>query len=542
MEKKNRVWLVSILLVCLAIAGGYYAYRVNRDDKDATVKLTAKFIERVRRYEQLGVFSEGRAAVRQNKMWGYINTKGRQVISCQYSVAYPFFDDVATVQKDGQWMFINRHGDEVTLLKVKAKSVGRLSEGLVFVHKDSNHFFILDDQGREICTGLCDFSWLADSNDWSCLPYYSQGKIYIPVAPDTFDCYDRQGRKTEAVSREEYDQLTRNPSPKPYIVFTHSFGEDYGSQYATVGLQDAVGKQLISAKYDSLNKLRTREKIEVSNGVVLVGLDLLDEASGAHSNSSIMHCYGYADLKGKDTFTKELKARCLQSRKRIMAKAKQQTLEMRERQKGGPSWLQGAWKLEILDDSGDHLGYLYEVFNHGTTKSYVDDRLVSERNYTVSGDMVRYESGRYQLDLDEHVVVSGDGRRMTKISSDVTYTPGLSSSQEIYIEEGSQSLRDESESRNDRTGRSSESFRFTTAYDVMGYLSGRTYQYNGSSLCLREDGCYLNGQCVSGAPVVVDYSTYRAIVRINLIPSGTIMWYINAQDGTMRNSLGELWE
>ena len=61
-------------------------------------------------------FSEGLAAVRNNKderLWGYINKKGKEVIPCEYESAQNFNRGLACVQKNGLWYCIDKTGKTI---------------------------------------------------------------------------------------------------------------------------------------------------------------------------------------------------------------------------------------------------------------------------------------------------------------------------------------------------------------------------------------------------------------------------------------------
>ena len=53
-------------------------------------------------------FSEGLANVKINGKWGYINTKGEEVIPCQYDAANPFSEGVAVVIIGKKWKYIDK--------------------------------------------------------------------------------------------------------------------------------------------------------------------------------------------------------------------------------------------------------------------------------------------------------------------------------------------------------------------------------------------------------------------------------------------------
>jgi len=64
-------------------------------------------------YENASQFSEGLAAVNKKGMWGYIDTKGREVIACKYGFAGTFGDGSARVMQNSKWIIIDRTGKKI---------------------------------------------------------------------------------------------------------------------------------------------------------------------------------------------------------------------------------------------------------------------------------------------------------------------------------------------------------------------------------------------------------------------------------------------
>ena len=58
-------------------------------------------------------FKEGLAAVKKDGKWGYINTKGEQIVECKFDDACDFSEGFAWVKKDGKWGYINTKGCSV---------------------------------------------------------------------------------------------------------------------------------------------------------------------------------------------------------------------------------------------------------------------------------------------------------------------------------------------------------------------------------------------------------------------------------------------
>lgn len=287
------------------------------------------------------------------------------------------------------------------------------------------------------------------------MPRYFKGKLYVPIAEFKSVVYDKQGNKI----KETYDYACDNKyftdknSDKEYFIFQKGNGDNENYKYLTVGLKNKDGKELTPAIYAYINGYNAGHDIKVSNGVVLVTLCEVGEEVEWNANETHFTpiegklYYGYADLNGNDTFSEELKKKCKESYEQRVNEFYQKDLEEKQRLRGeGPDWLQGAWRMQLTDDYGRHLGYMYEVFNHGTSKAYANGSLISERNYTVSDDMVIYENnGYYQLDNGRQIIISADGQKMQKVSNDTSYSPTSYSSSSFYSDNGNSNNRQERE-------------------------------------------------------------------------------------------------
>ena len=111
-------------------------------------------------YEYIKNFSEGLCAVRINySEWGFINTKGKIVIPCKYIEVNEFNEGLAAVQnKDRLWGFIDKNGKEI--IPCKYNWAHSFKEGLAAV-EDKNHLWgFVDNKGKEIIP--CQYAFVRD--------------------------------------------------------------------------------------------------------------------------------------------------------------------------------------------------------------------------------------------------------------------------------------------------------------------------------------------------------------------------------------------
>jgi hypothetical protein len=65
------------------------------------------------RFDRASGFSEGLAKVQLEGKWGYVESSGRLAIPPQFDDASPFFDGLASVKVNGKYGYINRAGETV---------------------------------------------------------------------------------------------------------------------------------------------------------------------------------------------------------------------------------------------------------------------------------------------------------------------------------------------------------------------------------------------------------------------------------------------
>ena len=81
-------------------------------------------------------FKEGFAAVQKGWQWGYINTKGEQIVECKFDGAGNFSEGFAVVFKDGKCGYINTKGEQI--VECKFDDVGYFTKALLLLKKMAN--------------------------------------------------------------------------------------------------------------------------------------------------------------------------------------------------------------------------------------------------------------------------------------------------------------------------------------------------------------------------------------------------------------------
>ena len=319
---------------------------VESEIDENLVQLTPEFIDAIKKYDQLSLFSEGYAAVCKNGKWGYIDKTGQEVIPCKYDWANPFHEGLASVRisYDSGYGFIDTTGREVIRHRREIEVPGEFSEGLVVVKNEfNNHFFVLDREGRKVFQGAYGEGHYTPYGSFGMMPFvypayiekFIDGKLYIPKGESGYKVYNTKGKKIKEVSDSEMERITKRATAGQAQTFTHTLytGKMYGIETAELylwGVKDANGKIIIPAEYDQASIYLWPKEIDLTNGVIPVVLTEYGELSFLQRQAIFVpgegskEHYGYVDLKGNDTFPKGLKERCKKSRLRAIERYKVQ--------------------------------------------------------------------------------------------------------------------------------------------------------------------------------------------------------------------------
>lgn len=78
-----------------------------------------------------------------NGKWGYLNSKGEQIIDYVFENADHFSEGLAPVYKDGKWGYINKQG--IFAIKPTYEEAKKFNKGLALVKRDNKYYYINTD-------------------------------------------------------------------------------------------------------------------------------------------------------------------------------------------------------------------------------------------------------------------------------------------------------------------------------------------------------------------------------------------------------------
>jgi len=92
---------------------------------------TGEIVIDATKYSRVLPFSEGLAAIRSDRGWGFIDKRGQEIIRPQFAEVRSFSEGLAPVQVNGSWGFIDRQGQMVIAPQYSHASL--FSEGIAVV-------------------------------------------------------------------------------------------------------------------------------------------------------------------------------------------------------------------------------------------------------------------------------------------------------------------------------------------------------------------------------------------------------------------------
>ena len=282
---KVKTYALVFIILCVLIGGGYYTYTNLLKSKDV-VELTPEFIKAIRQYDKISSFSEGLAAVKKDEKYGFINTKGKEVIPCKYSHAEPFLEGLAAVLViEKGYGFVNTKGEEI--VSCKYNMVHSFSEGFAEVEKDEKYGFI-NTKGEEIIP--CKYDGAESFSEGFAMVNKDGEYGFINIkGEEVIPCkYDYAESFSEGLAMVNIDGKRGfiNTKGEEVIPHRYDYAASFSEGFAMVGINakygfiNSKGEEVVPCKYDAVESF--------SEGLAIVNKGGLDGK------------YGFINIKGEE--------------------------------------------------------------------------------------------------------------------------------------------------------------------------------------------------------------------------------------------------
>lgn len=473
----KKIWYCSIIII---LTIGISCYVMGKTSNDVIVN--HDFANKIHRYEVIGEYGEGYAAVRSNGKWGFIDTKGEEVIACTLNADYVgcFSEGMACLFKDSAFYFINRKGK--VLFHVKSGNNNSIDEKLY------NNVMLRLPQFHK---GICKVPYMESSYGGVCkvLQIDKMGKVV---------------KEKKASSDEVFSLLSATKTDFSQFM-----------ENGLIGLKDKNGNVIVPAKYSTIST-------NVSNGVFLAVIN--EEGDGRiycprKTKGEDNTFYGYVDLHGNETFYQSeygLIASAISERERIARgdaeelinrkrKYEQELNEQKKREiEKTNQWLYGTWQVNI--DGGAYLkatispSQIIEIMflpSQGEIKNV--------RSYSIDGNRLLTDKTKYRIDRTNKRLLGDDGKPFFKLATS----------------------NNKKQNRSGNNMSPSSSYRFFNDGSVIEYLSKRTFSNGRNSVRITFNGIYVNGNYVAGVPKVERYEPYKALIRASAINGGIFRCFVD---------------
>ena len=119
------------------------------------------------------IFHNNRMKVEKNKLFGFVDKDGKEVIACNYDKANNFSDGLAYVEAGNQKAFINTDGIIKIKLSANIIQAGDFSQGLAAIQTNTNKFGFINRNGDVVIEAK--FDYIKINTIWNTL---SEGRFF----------------------------------------------------------------------------------------------------------------------------------------------------------------------------------------------------------------------------------------------------------------------------------------------------------------------------------------------------------------------------
>ena len=200
-------------LIRIKTEDSYYYGAIDREGNEV-IPLDRKYTEILddgRAYRYTFIISEGMMVVeKENKWWGYVNLKGKEIIPCIYEEAKPFSEGLAAVMKDDKWGFINKKGNVV--IPFIYEEAHSFSGDIAAVYSDKGWCFI-NKKGKQISTEIYDSvepfceGLAATEKDGKWGYINNQLQVVIPFMFESADSFNKREEAYVSYKSSKYNFL-----------------------------------------------------------------------------------------------------------------------------------------------------------------------------------------------------------------------------------------------------------------------------------------------------------------------------------------------
>jgi len=208
---------------------GYQIVQVN---SDSIIPIT-KFYEDI----ELGV-EDGCFAVQKNKLWGFINEDGVEIIKPQYEDYCAFSCGLAAVCKNGVWGFINKQNEIVIPFEYEISEYSCFNKNYAPVGKN-NKFGFIDITGKIVIPLKYEDAGCVLENS-TVFPVKLNGK------------WGLINENENIIIPFEYDDIEVEPNGKLYYSIIKYGNINENPSCNTYGLVDTEGQIIIPCEYNHL--------------------------------------------------------------------------------------------------------------------------------------------------------------------------------------------------------------------------------------------------------------------------------------------------
>lgn len=172
--KIRSIALLVLLLVPPVVLGLILDFNPGPSkDLEVSNRNTARF-SILPKFEASGTFREGRAPVKQEEQWGYVNPRGEWVVRPRFQAARSFREGRAAVRTSDGWGFIDEEGN--WLVFPQYRRARSFYEGRAAVKNDSGWTFVTPD-GTPITSSRYD--WVDRFRNGRAVVSTGEAKMYV---------------------------------------------------------------------------------------------------------------------------------------------------------------------------------------------------------------------------------------------------------------------------------------------------------------------------------------------------------------------------